>query len=372
MKFLGAVGSTIKNFMIIFSFIVNLVLIIVLVVLGLLIFDIKNNIAQPLIGGLHSSFVGLDESTIDYTIPVRDRIPVVLNIPLETETVVVLTEPVPLTVSAVINLPGVGVLNNAQVNLQLPEGLELPVMLDLNVPVDEEIDVALDVRAVIPIAETQLHDPITNLRLLFEPLARGLHNLPSDFGEAGPFAQRILDGDLPDLLAENDYSRNPWPGYSQTAGVAYMLSDEPIPLDHIRLETGVVPTGGIPLLDELLRPEIYEQGGPEAVNAQAEARLTELGIDGFFYNGDYAAQQAGAVATPEVDAPDNADSSIETDTSTADTGEPIADSETGEATLVSVDDVLAPQSTTVAPEQSAALTATPMPTPEDQGILPAE
>ena len=62
----------------IFSFIVNIILVCVLLVLGLLIFQIKNNIADPLVGGLHGSFVGLDEATIDWTIPVRDTIPVKL------------------------------------------------------------------------------------------------------------------------------------------------------------------------------------------------------------------------------------------------------------------------------------------------------
>jgi len=114
---LKAIGGGIKNFMILFSFIVNLILIIVLVVLVLLIFDIKNNVASPLLTGLHSSFVGLDEATIDWTIPVRDTIPVVLNVPLRTQTTVVLTQSVPLIVNATITLPGVGVLNNASVNL---------------------------------------------------------------------------------------------------------------------------------------------------------------------------------------------------------------------------------------------------------------
>ena len=62
---------------------------------GCVDFEIKNQVAQPLVNGLHSSFVGLDQATIDWTIPVRDTIQVQLDIPLETDTVVVLTEPVP-------------------------------------------------------------------------------------------------------------------------------------------------------------------------------------------------------------------------------------------------------------------------------------
>ncbi|HRF93941.1 MAG TPA: hypothetical protein PLZ51_02040, partial [Aggregatilineales bacterium] len=71
---LRAIGLFIWRFMVIFSFIVNIILVLVLVVAGLFIFHIKAQVAQPLVAGLHSSFVGLDNATIDWTIPVRDTI----------------------------------------------------------------------------------------------------------------------------------------------------------------------------------------------------------------------------------------------------------------------------------------------------------
>lgn len=286
MRVLRGIGLFFWRFMVVFSFIVNIILVVVLLVLGLLIFEIKNEIAQPLVTGLHSSFVGLDNATIDWTIPVRDEIQVRLDIPLETNTVVVLTEPVPLQVNALIDLPGINAYNvNASVNLQLPAGLELPVALDLDVAVDQPLPVALDVRAVIPLQETQLHDVAENLRLLFEPLARGLHNLPSDFKEAGQLAGDVLRGDLPNLLVENDYSLAPWPGYSVTAGLGYDLYTEPVPLINRPVETGIVTVGGIPALDEQLRPEIYEAGGPEVVNQQAKANLEARNVPPVYYNG---------------------------------------------------------------------------------------
>lgn len=266
MGFLRALGRALWRFMVIFSFIVNIVLVVVLVVAVALIFEIKNEIAEPLVEGLHSSFVGLDQATIDWTIPVRDQIQVELDIPLETDTVVILQEPVPLNVTALIDLPGINAYNvNASVNLELPVGLELPVALDLDVAVDEPLDIALDVRAVIPLAETQLHDVAQNLRLQLEPIAIALNNLPNDFGGAIDLTGDVLRGEA-DLLAPNDYSENPWPGFSTTAGVGYTLFDEEIPADNLPLDTGIVPVGGIPLLDEQIRSEIYEQGGPEAIN----------------------------------------------------------------------------------------------------------
>src|SRR5690606_26464805 len=168
--------------------------------------------------------------------------------------------------------------------------LPLPVQLDLNVPVDEELDVALDVRAVIPLSQTQLHDPINNLRLTFEPIARALYNLPNNFAEAGEMVNAILaGGDLPNLLVENEYSRAPWPGYSRTAGVGYELANAPVPINNQPMQTGIVQEGGIPVLDEQLRPEVHAQGGPQAVNQQAVENMTALGIASYYYDGSYAA-----------------------------------------------------------------------------------
>ncbi len=287
MNALRKIGSGFKLFMIVFSFVVNVVLVVVVAVLLLSIFDLKREVAVPLVGGLHSSFVGLDEATIDYTIPVRDSIPVVLNIPLQTDTIVTLTQPVPISVAATINLPGVGTLNNAQVNLQLPAGLQLPVHLDLNVPVNQSLDVELDVRAVIPIRETQLHDALENLQLLFEPLVRGLHNLPDNFDEAGPFINALLSGNGPDLLA-SDGLPDPWPGYSQTAGLNYSLANQPAPAENLPLATGLVPVGGMATADSLLRAELYAQGGPQAVNQRAAALMAQQGIPASYFDGSYA------------------------------------------------------------------------------------
>ncbi|MDQ7033666.1 MAG: hypothetical protein Q9P01_02175 [Anaerolineae bacterium] len=152
MRLLRGIGKWFWRFMVIFSFIVNFVLIVILLLAGLFIFQIKNQVADPLISGLHSTAAGLNDATIDWTIPVRDSIPIALNILLDTETDVRLTAPVPIEVSAFIDLPGFGGATNvpATVRLTLPEGLILPIALNLTVPVDEEIDIALDVRAVIP------------------------------------------------------------------------------------------------------------------------------------------------------------------------------------------------------------------------------
>jgi hypothetical protein len=197
-------------------------------------------------------------------------------------------------------------LNNAQVFLQLPVGLELPVALDIDVPIDEELDVALDVRAIIPLQQTQLHDPINNLRLLFEPIVRILDNLPSDFNGALTMVGDVLGGNAPNLLADTPYSLDPWVGFSRTAGVGYDLGEEPWPMLNQPVETGIVQQGGIPALDEQLRPDIYEQGGPAEVNQLAVEDMTDLGVPRYFYDGSYSLFSLGLLpqtAPPDAAAP---------------------------------------------------------------------
>lgn len=315
MRVLRGIGRWFWRFMIIFSFIVNIVLVVVLLFLGAYIFTIKNDIAQPLIGGLHSTAEGLKDATIDWTIPVRDNIPVNLDIPLQTNTIVRLTAAVPLQVNATIDLPGINAYGvSAAVNLELPVGLELPVSLDLIVPVRERLDVALDVRAVIPLAQTQLADPIENLSLLFEPLAIGLHNLPNDFGQAIASLDKLNQINL--LATDgtggiNDQPYVAWAGYSQTAGLNYTLLSQPVPLQNVPIETGIVPWGGIPAFDMLLwdRARLYANNGtPFTNNANAQANMDAKAIPPISYNGDvqtiYTVMDAvdivgdGTIATP--------------------------------------------------------------------------
>lgn len=300
MSFLKALGKWFWRFMVIFSFIVNLVLLIVVLALVLLIFDIKENIAQPLVGGLHSSFVGLDQATIDWTIPVREEVPVNLDIALEQNTEVILTAPVPLNVTANIVAPSLSV-SNAQVTLSLPAGLRLPVSLDLDVPVRDTLPVSLDVRAVIPLEETQLHDVAENLRLLFEPLAVGLYNLPGDFTEAGAMVGDVLRGEPPNLLAPNAYSVQPWPGFSRTAGLNYRqdLLTAAFPPNNVPEETGIVPVGGIPAIDEQIRPEIYADGlTPAEINAQAIQNMEAQGVQGSYFDGGFNTFRLQTIVNP--------------------------------------------------------------------------
>ncbi|MGB7338973.1 MAG: hypothetical protein WBC91_08790 [Phototrophicaceae bacterium] len=326
-----AIGKFLWRFMVIFSFIVNFVLVAVLLVAGLYIFQIKAQVADPLIGGLHSTAAGLGDATIDWIIPVRDTVPVQLDVPINSntiqsvvtsiagqpvtqqipgETVVTLTRPVPISITGANIDAGNLQLNNATVNITLPAGTQLPVALDLNLALNTELPIALDVRAVIPLSETQLNDPIQQLGLLFEPLAIGLHNLPNNFSEAGEFAGLLVGSDEPvgqwltqNLLATdgtgfNSQAYDPWVGFSQTAGVGYeSLLTQNFPVQARPIETGIVAPGGIPALDALLpdRAALYTDGSnPAQVNANSLLTFAQTGIPAYNYNGEFAGEYDAA------------------------------------------------------------------------------
>jgi len=206
------------NVAVLLSFVFNFIFIIVLIIVVILVFDIKRGLVQPLVDGLHSSFVGLDQATIITTIKVSDTVPVDLSIPLQTNTVVVLTDNVPVRANASFNLPGGGGTINGAVSIVLPTGLRLPVSLDLTVPVHDHLPVNLTVPVNIKLADTQLHDPFNQLRVLLEPYVRLLGNLPNGWGDVIPFIVNVANGTEPNLLRSNDQSRNPWPGFHTGLG----------------------------------------------------------------------------------------------------------------------------------------------------------
>ena len=167
-----------KNIAILFSFIMNFVVLLILLLAAPLIIPIVDSVARPLVGGLSESFVEMGDATIIRTIEVREEIPVSFTLPLSTTTDVVVQEPVPLTVPATMVLPGGGGVINGQVQLSLPAGTTLPVALDLDVPVDHQLPVALDVAVNIPLEETELAAPFGTLEALFTPLGDFLYQLP--------------------------------------------------------------------------------------------------------------------------------------------------------------------------------------------------
>lgn len=147
----------------ILSFIVNIILIVVLIILGRQLFALKALVGDHLLGGLYKNFQLMDAAHIRTNITVEDTIPIAFDLPISQQITVTLTE------NTVIRNAVVGVLS-VPTMVTLPAGTRLPIQLDLTVPVQTTIPVKLNVPVDIPLQETELHQPFIGLQDVVRPL----------------------------------------------------------------------------------------------------------------------------------------------------------------------------------------------------------
>ncbi len=167
-----------KTFAILFSFTVNMVLVIVLLIVGgWILFPAKTELAEPMLDDLQGAITALEEATILRTIPVDQQMPLSFTLPLNQPTVVVLSEVVELNEPAIFRLSDGGVIYG-NVELDLPKDLPLPVRLNLDVPVDQSIPVLLDVQVAIPLKDTELNQVSGKLNALLGPIIDYINELP--------------------------------------------------------------------------------------------------------------------------------------------------------------------------------------------------
>jgi hypothetical protein len=196
-----------KDRAIVFSFIVNAGTIVVLVLGGFPAIQVglfaKDQTVEPLLSDLDAAFVQLGESEIVTDIDIDEEVDIRFNLPLDQpldidfpltiqqNTIVVLTEPVPLVAPATFNLPGGGGSINGTVSLSLPTGMRLPIRLDmtvpvqstipvrLNVPVDQKVPIRMTVPVNIKLGESGLDPAVQALRKTFMPVGDIVYGLPN-------------------------------------------------------------------------------------------------------------------------------------------------------------------------------------------------
>jgi hypothetical protein len=183
-SFLSRLWGAFKNFAILFSFIINFVLIIVLLLSPGPIFTTKAQVVEPLLGDLDGAFAALGDTTIETQVDIEHSMPVVFSLPLEQDTDVVLTKEVPLQVPATFLLPGGGGSIKGIVSLNLPKGQVLPVNLDMDVPVNTKIPVVMQVPVEIKLDEAGMGPAIEQLRAVFRPVQALMQSLPDSTAEA--------------------------------------------------------------------------------------------------------------------------------------------------------------------------------------------
>ena len=189
----GKIGPAFWTVVGVFSLIVNILLVVVIILLGRYLFDLKDIIQEQLVRGLYDNFVLMDQAhiattiTVSETIQVADTIPVVFELPLSQETTVVLTQDTQIN-QATILLNGVWI----PLDIVLPQGTPLNIQLDLMVPVNQTVPVQLSVPVKlvvpvdIPLSQTQLHRPFVGLQEVVAPFDELLGDLPDNWEDV-PF-----------------------------------------------------------------------------------------------------------------------------------------------------------------------------------------
>jgi hypothetical protein len=176
------------------SLVVNVILVVALLALGRQLFTLKGLVEDQVLGGLYKNFILMDQAHIKTTIPVSAQVPAKFDLPLKTNTVVVLTEDTVLDNARVAKLTTGGLtIDNAPATIVLSAGTRLPVALDLTVPVDQMIPVNLTVGVDIPLTETELHEPFVGLQEVVRPYYRMVGDMPDNWGDliCGPQPTRI-------------------------------------------------------------------------------------------------------------------------------------------------------------------------------------
>jgi hypothetical protein len=181
----------------ILSLVVNVILIVLMLSLAGQLFNLKILVQDQVLGGLYENFVLMDQAHIRTTIKVNTNVPARFDLPLQTNTFVVLTEPTLLEDARVVRLSTGGLtIVDAPTTILLAEGTRLPVALDLIVPVDQQIPVSLDVNVDIPLNQTDLHKPFTGLQEVVRPYYLMLEGVPDNWAD-------ILCGPEPGKMCEN-------------------------------------------------------------------------------------------------------------------------------------------------------------------------
>jgi len=197
-KILKLVGPTFWTITGLISLAVNLILVIAVILLGSQLFTLKKTLRDELIGKLYHNFALMDRASIKTTIPVSTTVPARFDLPVETDTTVVLTSETTIRGARVSLATGGLSILSAPTDIILPAGTRLPVHLSLVVPVDQSIPVNLDVSVDIPLNQTELHEPFIGLQQTIAPYDEMIDKIPGTWAEVfcgippGGFCKRIF------------------------------------------------------------------------------------------------------------------------------------------------------------------------------------
>lgn len=161
--------SAFINFCIIFSFLMNIILLGWVVNLNREKFELKRTLVGDVLGGIYLNIEALEQASIKTDLTVRKDIPVEFPLNIKQESEIILSEDTPVSGAIItISTGGLNIIN-APADIILPAGTRLPVKLDLTVPVTTTLPVKFDVPVDILISDTELSGPITGIKEIIQP-----------------------------------------------------------------------------------------------------------------------------------------------------------------------------------------------------------
>ncbi len=169
----AALPRALWNIVMVTSLIVNVVLLTTLLLLSRFSFYARETISRRILfEGLYVPFGKLDQAHIRATIPITQEVHITL--PVRQTTVVTLTE------NTLIRNARVSILSTPA-DITLPAGARLPIELDM--VIEATVPISMTVPVDIPLSETELHEPLTDLQRTFRPLIALLY--PQDWSQSG-------------------------------------------------------------------------------------------------------------------------------------------------------------------------------------------
>ncbi|MBU0490599.1 MAG: hypothetical protein KKA73_25285 [Chloroflexi bacterium] len=167
----GRYWHAFKNIAIVFSFAVNFILVLVLLVVLVALLPAKEVFVSPIMGKVWTQLQAFDDAKIETAVQINHQLPIAFPVQVhENPTTVRLTAPVSMNMPARFVLPAGGGTINGTVNIVMPAGTRLPVVIeDMTISVQQTIPVVFDQPVTIYLHDTELHDVIVNFQDILRP-----------------------------------------------------------------------------------------------------------------------------------------------------------------------------------------------------------
>jgi hypothetical protein len=187
---IGKPGEDFWKTITIVSIVLNLVLLFAMITLGSSIFKLKSAFDDAGFEEAAKAMTFEEGATLSTSIQVQDQVPVTLEVPLQRNTVVTLSEPASIDGMS-ISIRSATLSIDAPASMTFPVGAELPLALDFSVTVDTVVPIDITVPVEFPIAESEVGKSLSAMQGLLDPYRAISAELP------GCWQMLLWGGDCP-------------------------------------------------------------------------------------------------------------------------------------------------------------------------------